>query len=133
MSEILLEFAVSSYPSNLVFGGLLLNSVQDVWTNEMSLRATEGSAAISLLSVKKEITSSRRLVASNVEKFDAECGAGIKGPSGKAAAIMTLCRLTVEELASKNAADMLCVIFVASDEMLSDEAAVSLVEGQWPG
>ena len=59
-----------------------------------------------------------RLATSNVERFDAEYGAKIKGLSGKASTIMTLCRFTVEELASREAVDMLCSAFAQSGRNL---------------
>ena len=52
-----------------------------------------------------------RSATANLERFDAECGGKMNGFEGKAAAMMTLCRFTVEELASKNAADMLYAKF----------------------
>ena len=59
-----------------------------------------------------------RSATANLERFDAECGGKMNGLEGKAAAIMALARFTTEELASKNAADMLCTIFTTLERTL---------------
>lgn len=52
-----------------------------------------------------------RSAAANLQQFDASCGRKMDGLNGRAAAIMTFCRFTVEELASRNAAHVLCTFF----------------------
>ena len=59
-----------------------------------------------------------RSATANLEQFDAGCGGKMNGLEGKTAVMMTLCGFTVEELASKNAADMLCTKFAALEKTI---------------